>query len=944
MPFLGIALVWALAFTWLAAGVGVEKNNTSLNAQDPAARAVYDQFKATFGNDEELLVAVADPQLLEPVGLRRLRQLTTQIAGLDGVRNVMSLTTAMQVIHGDAGSEIVPLLAGDPDDPATGTALRDALDRNPDLVGWLVSADRRVAAIVVDIEERSDDDYRAALIVALRDIARRESKGGVSLHLTGIAVQKYDVSAYIERDQAILMPAAVLILATLLAVFFQRLLGVLLPLLVTWVSVVTTLGLYRLAGFELNAITALLPPVIMVLSIAVSVHLVQAWLRATDLADNQERIAHVVRELFFPCFYCSLTTALGFASLAVAEIPAVQQFGLFAALGVSASFVFGMALVPVGLSFLPPPTVPLAAAQHRLLDRALAAAADLATRHPAAILLVAAILTATAGLAIPGIRNNTDLVRFLRKDAPLYRDTMFIDAHLTGTHAIEWVVERVDGTPLTRLADVNRMAEFERAAREHQQVATTTSIVAVLRQLHRGEIGGPRLALPESERDLGYLFDLLEAAPDRTLIGKLIAADFRRARISVRLHALGTADAAPLVDEMQRAADGIFGGGYRVTPTGAFHAVVRDSNHLVEDQVTSFATGLLAVFLAIGLLFRSWKPTLVALIPNVIPIVWTAGIMGACGIDLSTGTAMIASAVLGLVVDDTIHYLAYYRRSYQGDATAAVRATTTGVGSALVLNNLVLVLGFWVGCFGSFKPTIYFALLSGITMITAMLCDLSVTPACLVLLDRISRGGSWRRRAASAGLCVTILSLASPVLAADDVLLRHIVVPSPQQPVGEVRLLRRGETDVVETLLVTKVLRRVVGEIRKKELANWPPGHPHHEVALRYADALAAAQAQIWERVPKFDRGADPRQRLSIEFVVGERVSYVDLAEFEAESDHVPRTVTTRRPIVHLDLPRAYVQRNMRLIVADSFELSSDALRESLRATRWLRQSDEPEG
>jgi predicted RND superfamily exporter protein len=118
------------------------------------------------------------------------------------------------------------------------------------------------------------------------------------------------------------------------------------------------------------------------------------------------------------------------------------------------------------------------------------------------------------------------------------------------------------------------------------------------------------------------------------------------------------------------------------------------------------------------------------------PVAWTGGVMGLFGIDLSTGTAMIASAVIGVVVDDTIHYLTGFTRAYRGDPREAVRRTTTGTGTALFVNNVVLVLGFWVGAFGSFKPTVYFSLLSGMTMISALVCDLFVTPACLILLDR----------------------------------------------------------------------------------------------------------------------------------------------------------------------------------------------------------------
>jgi predicted RND superfamily exporter protein len=497
------------------------------------------------------------------------------------------------------------------------------------------------------------------------------------------------------------------------------------------------LAAYHLAGLSVNAITALLPPVIMVLSIAVSVHLIQGWLRLRE-PDPIVRIRRVVDRLFFPCFFCSLTTALGFGSLLTADMPAVRQFGAFAALGVIVSFVVGMTLVPVGLTFLTARESPFDTPQHRVMQRLLAWSAEVAVRAPWVILFSFGAVTVIAAFAVPLVRNNTDLVRFLKTSAPLYRDTMFIDEHLTGPNAVELMVERSDGMPLSSLDSVERLAEVEAAARRIPDVTTVLSMVAVLRQLQRAESGSQDLGLPGNERDMGYLFDLLETA-NAPLVRKLLSADLRTARVHIRIRAVGTAVAAPLAERLVAEARRILGPLYIVTPTGAFYYVAVDSNRLVADQVQSFALGMVTVFLAIGALFRAVKPTVISMIPNVIPILWTGAVMGVFGIDLSTGTAMIAAAVIGLVVDDTIHYLTDYYRAYRGDAVAAVHHTSTGIGSALVMNNLVLVLGFWVGCFGSFKPTIYFSLLSGMTMINAMICDLFVTPACLVLFDRRSR-------------------------------------------------------------------------------------------------------------------------------------------------------------------------------------------------------------
>lgn len=739
---LAVVLTIGAWFAYQAAQVGVERTNESLTTQELGQLAAYARFKQLFGSGEDLLLAVHDPLLLRPQGLARIAELTERIARFDGVRSVFSLTNAKQLIAGDSGAREVLLIVPPYDRPDAAASAAAAIDRNPDFTGWLISADRATAGIVVEIDDRpADDDYRADLIRALRGLIGEYSRDGVSLHLTGVAVQTHDVSVYVERDRKLLMPLAVAMLAVVLALFFRRLLGVVLPLAVTGISVACTLGAYHLAGFKVNAITALLPPVIMVLSIAISVHLIQGWLRSSE-ADPLVRIESVVRSLFLPCLFCSLTTALGFASLMVADMPAVRQFGTFAALGVITSFIAGITLVPIGLTFLSPPASRLDAPQHRLMQRLLEWSASVSTRAPRRTLLPFVAVTIIAALGLPQVRNNTDLVRFLKTDAPLYRDTMFIDAHLTGPNAIELMIERRDGAPLTSLDDVRRLTALEAAIRRETEVTTVTSIVAVLRQLNRAENGTDQLSLPDDESELAYLFDLLDAAGDRTLIDKLITSDLRTARVGVRIHAVGTAVAAPLARRIEAQGQRILGAQYTLTPSGAFYYIAIDSNRLVADQINSFGVGLLTVILTMAVLFRSLRSTVIAMIPNILPIVWTAGLMGFLGIDLSTGTAMIASAVIGLVVDDTIHYLMGYHRAYGGDAVAAVHNTATGIGSALVMNNVVLVLGFWVGCFGSFKPTIYFSLLSGVTMITAMICDLFVTPACLVLFERRRQGAT----------------------------------------------------------------------------------------------------------------------------------------------------------------------------------------------------------
>src|SRR6185436_4336443 len=315
--------------------------------------------------------------------------------------------------------------------------------------------------------------------------------------------------------------------------------------------------------------------------------------------------------------------------------------------------------------------------------------------------------------------------------------------HLGGTLPLDFVLRRRDGGPVRSLDAYRRLAALEDAIRARPHVTTVTSVLAVVRQLHRAQTGGA-LVLPDDDRELGDELDLVEES-GHALIRRFAGPDLRALRVAVRLRAVGTAESAPLVDAIVADGARLLGPEYTLVPTGALYHVVHDSTRLVHQQVSSFATAIVLVVIAIGLLFRSLTFTVLALIPNVMPILWTGGLMGFAGIELIPGTAMIASAVLGLVVDDTIYYLAHYRHVDQGDAVAAIHATARAVGAPITAVSVSLVLGFWVGAFGSFKPTIYFSLLTGLTMLTGVACDLLVLPASLVVAER------WARRPAVTG-------------------------------------------------------------------------------------------------------------------------------------------------------------------------------------------------
>jgi predicted RND superfamily exporter protein len=360
--------------------------------------------------------------------------------------------------------------------------------------------------------------------------------------------------------------------------------------------------------------------------------------------------------------------------------------------------------------------------------------AALSVTRPVIILVVAGLLTMAAGVGITRLRNNTDLLSFLKAQSPLIRDTAFIDEHLTGANSLELVLRREDDAALTTLADVQRMARFQEQLRRMEDVGSVLGLTDLIEQIHRAEQDLPRSQLPDRPDDLLLCFDLLEESEDPDLVGRLVTSDFTMAHTNVRVKAVGSARAQLLIERIDGLADGILGDEYDLRITGSYYNVAMESDRLVVSQLRSLFLALGMVLLTLTVMFRSGKLLLAAVIPNVMPVLWTGGIMGYLGIELSSGTAMIGSVVLGIAVDDTIHYLVRFRRENVGDLRTTLRATTCRTGPALIISSVVLALGFWVGALGSFWPTIHFSMLTGFTIVSALVCDLLVLPACLILV------------------------------------------------------------------------------------------------------------------------------------------------------------------------------------------------------------------
>ncbi|MCI0657120.1 MAG: MMPL family transporter, partial [Acidobacteria bacterium] len=708
------------------------------------------EFHATFGADEVIVLALHSPQLFTEEGLKRLDELTREASRFPHVARVLSPTSAMDL----EGDELGPFPLRPYEKVTQGEWSAEdfghRLASHPIFGGLLVSRDGRTAAILVELERsETDADYRGDLVGRVRSLASRAGPG-IEAYVAGIPVEKVDVAAYVRRDQRIFIPLIFGLLALVTLALYGHFSGMLIPLGVVAASLLWTLGLYGAAGRSLNPVTSLITPVVLVVSVAGTIHLLNHYLagRSESLSrgDALERAFQASR---VPCFNAALTTAIGFASLLLLPLPAIRDFGMFTAAGVMISYLLTMTLAPLLIAVLPdfPPRV-TRAFRRGPVERVLRRITRSICEHPVASACATLVVLALSVVGVLRIRVETDLIHSLRPDSPLSVATEFIDHHLTGVNSLEILVH---GASADDPEDLRKVAQFEEEIRRLSGVRKITGypdlVARVHRALHEGQDSFGRLPDgPDAGGDLVDIHEILgrEAPSD---LKRFVAAEGRTLRLAARVVALDTGESQRLFAQIHRAASQAGLG--KVTLTGNFAVLSNMSTSLVSNQVKGLVPALLLILLAMMIQFRSVRLGLISAIPTAAPVLMTYGLMGWIGIPLSVPTAMIASIAMGMTDDNTIHLLARFREEFKrdGDYEIALEAMMDTSGRAVLFSTLTVAIGFWVGAFSSFLPSRHFAVLTGATLLLGLLCEAVLLPLTLVLFKPLGRAGRARETA-----------------------------------------------------------------------------------------------------------------------------------------------------------------------------------------------------
>ena len=756
LPLSIFIVVGALALAPRANITKIDNDITAWFSKDDPVYRDYERFRTEFGGTRALIIALkadSPDRLFARDTLQTIEAITGDIERVDTVQRVNSLATAtiVEALKGgdaeDSGLEVRPLLDGlatrDPADIRR-RALEDDLIR-----GDLVSENGSTTAIIVGFDEDRIDEVRAGVIQQIHDIVDPRLPAGVRAYYNGSLEISETYNRITLDNQRKFTPP--ILLFTVLAIYlsFRSWRKTLLAMFAVLVSLLWTLGLYSLMGFSFNVLASMLVPLIVVLAIADDVHIMQHWDEERRHGGVEQAFKATVAQLTAPLLGASATTALGMLSLATSNVVAVRSFGVGAAVGIMVDFVISLVLMPTLLTLVKPET---AEAPHEKYFLApLKAIARFSCARPGRVLAVSVGLAVLASLGILRLRVDTNHISFFSANHPLGQSAAVIDKELGGVYSFQIMLEGPPESLKTPDA-LQRVDRLEEALRRFPYVRKVTSVADYVKRINK-ELNDGRAdanVVPADANMIAQeLFVFALGGEGRHELERVVASDYSRAQISIKLQSMSSDLVLEQVEEADRMAKEAFEGtGITVLTTGSGRLFSTLDHYLVMSQLSSFGTAFFTVFGVIFLVFRSFRFGLLTIAPNLLPVLAVLGVMGYLGISMNVATVMVASVALGIVDDDTIHFINRYRReAAAGKSTdEAIEIATAHEGRASLTTALINSAGFGVLLLSEYKPTAWFGGLLALTMLTAFLAEVFILPATIKLLPRVFGAEALRPR------------------------------------------------------------------------------------------------------------------------------------------------------------------------------------------------------
>jgi predicted RND superfamily exporter protein len=741
--------------------------------EDDPVLLTYNSFREQFGRDERVVLAIENDNIFSINFLTKLKKIHKEIErDVPYVEDVTSLYNVRNT-RGDGDRLITDdLLEPFPTSDAEIADIKKRAMSSHFYRDLLISQDGKMTTIIIETDAYShageksislDDEFSDGfddeptenqtpkaflsdqenheLLEAVKDITNRYREEGLNIYVAGSPAVNNELKAQMRSDIQKFMRITFLIILIFLFVVFRRVSAVFYPLMVILLSLLTTVGTMAWAGTMFKLPTQIVPSLLLAVSVGATVHILSIFFdRFNENGDKKEALSYTLGHSGLAIAMTSITTAIGVGSFAGSEVAPISDLGIFASLGVMVSLFLTLTLLPALLSITK--LKPKAKSEAGKIDLFMQKLALVPVKHTKSVLMGSFIVVAIALVAATQVKLSHNPLKWFQPDNINRVSTEVIDEKMNGTVTIEVVVDTgrengwVDPEKLKKLNEFS--TKLEQYRDDYTHIGKVVSLATIVKETNRAlhENQEVYYTIP-TDADLVSQELLLFENSGSDDLEDVVDSQFSKARITIKMPWTDTIEAVNVLEFVKTEAEKTFEGD-RVETTGMIPLLINTFSHAVHSSVWSYFMAAIAISLMMILILGSVRIGLLSMVPNLAPIIVGLLLMYIAKIPLDMFTLLIGSIAIGLVVDDTIHFMHNFRRYYleSNSASQAIEQTFFTTGKAMLITTIVLSLGFFAYLAANMISVQNFGLLTGSVIIFALLADLLLAPALMVVVAK----------------------------------------------------------------------------------------------------------------------------------------------------------------------------------------------------------------
>jgi len=719
----------------------------------------YNNFKNQFGEDGTVLgLAVNDTNFFTLEKLNSWYELGNNIKEIDGVDEILSITHLYDLKKNKELKkfELEKVLAEKLKNQQEAEEFESKIQSLPFYNNFLLndSAKTYLLAITLD-KDKLNSKQRERIVSEIKNqSASFSEKHKVKIHFSGMPLIRTEIAKMIRHELMIfiLLAAAVCIIA--LYLFFRSFKVTMFSMLIVSIAVVWALGSIVLFGFELTILSSIIPPLIIVIGIPNSIFLLNKYHHEYKQHGNKiKALQRVIQKVGNATFLTNLTTASGFSTFIITKSAILTEFGVIASINVLVVFVLSILLIPIIFSFLPPPkkrhTKHL---DYVFVSNFINRLVYITLHKRPVIYIVTGVIVLAAFLGIYFVKSTGYIVDDISKKHPIYLDLKFFENNFNGIIPFEIIIDTKKKKGAVSTKNLKKVEKLQKELTKYPELSKPISFNEVVKYARQAFFRGSKRNYKfPSNQEKNFLSIYLKNSGDvnkGNLLRSYIDSTSQITRISYKMLDIGTVKMEALTDSIKNDIEKIFPPEkYDVTLTGTSVVFFKGTNYLIKNLFLSLALAILIISFILFWMFSTFRMVIISLIPNIIPLLLTAALMGYFNIPIKPSTILVFSVAFGISVDGTIHFLAKFRQELSvtnWDIGRSVVLALRETGVSIFYTTIVLFFGFGIFIASEFGGTKALGMLISITLLNAMLANLILLPTLLLTLEKSISKESFR--------------------------------------------------------------------------------------------------------------------------------------------------------------------------------------------------------